>query len=51
MCFVGIVETLCRDIAKIFMRAAGYQAKTMCGNLKLCAGLEAVIEGATQAVG
>ena len=32
------------------MRAAGYQAKTACGNLQLCAGLEAGIEGATHAV-
>ena len=33
------------------MRAAGDQAKTACGNLQLCAGFEAGIEGATQAVG
>ena len=48
---VGIVETLCQDLAKIFMRAAGDQAKTACGNLQLCTGLEASIEGATHAVG
>ena len=32
------------------MRAAGYQAKTACGNLQLCAGLESRIEGETHAV-
>ena len=48
---VGIGEIIRRARAKLVMREAGDQAKTMCGNLKLCAGLEAVIEGATQAVG
>ena len=33
------------------MRAAGDQAKIACGNLKLCAGLKAGIEGATYVVG
>ena len=33
------------------MRAAKDQAKTVCGNLELCAGLEAGIEGATHPVG
>ena len=33
------------------MRAAEEQAKTVCGNLQLCAGLEAGIEGETHAVG
>ena len=42
---------LCRALAKLVMRAAGYQAKTACGNLKLCAGLEDGIEGATHTVG
>ena len=32
------------------MRAAGDQAKTACGNIQLCAGLEARIERATHAV-
>ena len=48
---MGIWETLRRTQAKLAMRASGYQAKTACGNLKLCAGLEASIEGFTQAVG
>ena len=30
---VGIGETSCWDLAKLFMRAAGDQAKTACGNL------------------
>ena len=47
---MGIGETLCRDLAYLVMRAAGYQAKIVCGNLQLCAGLEAVIEGATHDV-
>ena len=47
---VGIGETLCRALVKLVMRAAGDQAKTACGNLKQCAGLEAGIEGATHAV-
>ena len=48
---MGIGETLCRALAKLVMRAAGDQAKTACGNLQLCAGLKAGIEGATHAVG
>ena len=48
---VGIGETLRRALAKLVTRAAGDQAKTTCGNLQLCAGLEAGIEGATHAVG
>ena len=51
VCPVGIGETLSRARAKLVMRAAGDQAKTACGNLQLCAGLEASIEGATHAVG
>ena len=46
-----IGETLRRPLAKLVMRAAGDQAKTACGNLQLCSGLEAGIEGATHAVG
>ena len=48
---MGIGETLCQALAKLVMRAAGEQAKTACGNLQLCAGLEAGIEGANHAVG
>ena len=48
---VGIGETLRRALTKLVMRAAGEQAKTACGNLQLCAGHEAGIEGATHAVG
>ena len=46
-----IGETLCRGLAKIVMRAAEDQANTACGNLQLCTGIEASIEGVTHAVG
>ena len=48
---VGIGETLRRALSQLVMRAVGDQAKKACGNLQLCAGLEAGIEGATCAVG
>ena len=48
---VGIGETLRRALDKLVMRASGDQAKTACGNLQLCAGLEAGIEGVTHTVG
>ena len=48
---MGIGETLRRDLSKLIMRTAGYQAKTVCVNLQLCAGLQAGIEGSTHAVG
>ena len=48
---MGIGETLRRALVKLVMRAAGYQEKKICGNLQLCSGLEAVIEGATHSVG
>ena len=48
---MGIEETLCWALAKLVTRAAGDQAKTACGDLQLCAGLEADIEGATHTVG
>ena len=51
VCPVGIGETLRKALEKLVMRAAGDQAKTVCGNLQLCACLEAGIEGATHAVG
>ena len=48
---MGIGETLHPTLAKLVMRSAGGQAKTVCGNLKLCAGLEDGIEGDTHDVG
>ena len=48
---MGIRETLFWALAKLVMRAAVDQTKTVCGNLHLCAGLEAGIEGAAYAVG
>ena len=48
---VGIGETLRQALAKLVMRAAGDQAKTVCGKLQLCAGLKAGIEGVTHDVG
>ena len=48
---VGIGETLRRALAKLVMRAARDQAKTVCGNILLCAGFKADIEGATHSVG
>ena len=47
----GIGETLRRALAKIVMRASGGQAKIACRNIQLCAGLKAVIEGATHTMG
>ena len=47
---VGIGETIRRDIAKLVMSATGDQAKTACGSLQLCVGIEAGIEGATHTV-
>ena len=48
---VSIGETLRRALDKLVIIAAEDQAKTACGNLQLCAGLEAGIEGATHDVG
>ena len=50
MCPIGIGETLHRAIAKLVMRATEDQAKTACGRLQLCAGIEAGIEGKTHVV-
>ena len=41
---VGIGETLRQALATLVMRAARDQAKTACGDLQICAGLEASIE-------
>ena len=38
-------------LVKLVMREAGYPANTECGNIQLCAGLEAGIEGATHSKG
>ena len=46
-----IGETLRRALDKLVMRAAGGQVNRACGNLQLCAGLDAGIEGATNDVG
>ena len=51
VCPLGIGETIRRYLAKLVMRAAGDQVKTACGNLQLCAGLEAGIEVTTHTVG
>ena len=40
---VGIGETLCRALDKLVMKAAGEQSKKACGNIHLCAGLQAGI--------
>ena len=48
---VGIGGTLLRALAKLVMKAVGDQTKMVGGNLQLCAGLEAGIEGVTHAVG
>ena len=48
---MGIGETLRWALANFVMIAAREQAKTACGNLQMCAGLEAGIEGATHTVG
>ena len=48
---MGIGETLRRALVILIMGAAGYQAKIACGNLQLCAGIEAGIEGDTHDVG
>ena len=48
---VGIGETLRQALAKILMRAAEDQANTVCGNLRLCVGLEVSIKGATRSIG
>ena len=47
-----IRKTLRHALAKLFMRVAGYQENTACGNLQMCAGrLKAGIERETHAVG
>ena len=41
---VEIGETLLRSIDKLVVKAAGYQYNTDCGNIQLCASIEASIE-------
>ena len=48
---VRIGEKLRLALDKLDMRESGDQVKTACGNLQLCAVLEAGINGSTQAVG
>ena len=48
---VGIGETIRLDFAKLLMRAEEKQAKTAGGNLQMCAGVYAGIEGSTHALG
>ena len=48
---IGIWETLRWYLAKPIMREDGDQANTVWGNMELCAGLEAGIEGVAYAVG
>ena len=47
---VGIGETLCRALAKLIIKASGEHTKKACGNIHLCAGIKAGIEGETHAV-
>ena len=44
-------ETFCRDFAKIFLKEAGDQFKMVFGNIHMCVGMEAVIEGGNHTVG
>ena len=46
----GIGKKIHRVLAKLVMRETGDQAKTACGNIDQCAGLEAGIYGAPHAV-
>ena len=50
VCPIGTGDTLRRVIAKLVMREVGDQAKTACGRLQLCAGLEDDIEGTPHVV-
>ena len=48
---LGIGRTLLRDLEKLVLRVTGDQAKTACGNLQLCTGLESGIEEETHTMG
>jgi hypothetical protein len=47
---VGIGEVYCRLWAQCLLKVIGHQATTACGNVNLCAGLPAGIEGAVHAI-
>ena len=47
---VGIRETLQRALTMLVFQVIDNQVRVSCSNLQLCAGLEAVIEGAMHAV-
>ena len=47
---VGIGETISRLMSKVVLHLCGRQATKAAGNLNLCAGLSAVIEGAVHAI-
>ena len=51
VCPVVIRETLCRALSRLVLRAAGYQVKTSCGTLQMCAGLDSGIDRETNSVG
>ena len=51
VCPADIREKLQWDLVKLFLRAAGDQAKIACCNYKLFSGLEACIESSIHAVG
>ena len=48
---MGIGVMLRRALAKLVMRAAGDHVNTVYGNLQLCAGLEAYIDGGNNDIG
>ena len=49
VCSIGIRECWLRGVSKTVLQEFGAEAKTACGKIQLCAGLEAVIEGALHA--
>ena len=48
---MDIRETFCRKFAKIVLKEAGDQFKMVFGNIHMCVGMEAVIEGGNHTVG
>ena len=47
---IGVASVASRTVAKCLLKVVGDDAKAACGNVNLCAGLEAGIEGALHAV-